>query len=339
LPWPLIKLVPRKSSFKFVRFAFFASFVSIAAVLASFGSMFTGGYRENPVQIYQQAEGTPFDRLGVILSHGFNLGIDFKGGTLLELKAPAAIDIETLRETLAALDMGDIQVQGFTDPTNVAVRFNVENEAGLERVRGAVQSVVPGVEFTRQEAVSAQVSGELFSSSLIALGLAMLLVMVYIWVRFDLQFGFGAVLSLFHDAILTLGIFSFFRIDFTLPVIAGLLTVIGYSMNDTVVVFDRMRENFRKFKQMSASEVIDLSINETLSRTLMTVATALLASIALFVWGGEALHSFAICMIFGIIIATYSSIYIAAPALPLMGNRPGRPAPKHGMMARSANPS
>ncbi|MEJ0061223.1 MAG: hypothetical protein WDM79_17380 [Terricaulis sp.] len=138
------------------------------------------GYRENPVEIYQQAEGSPLDRIGVILTHGFNLGIDFKGGTLLELKAPAAIDIETLRETLNALDMGDIQVQGFTDPTNVAVRFNVENEAGLERVRGAVQALVPGVEFTRQEAVSAQVSGELFSSSLIALGLAMLLVMVYI---------------------------------------------------------------------------------------------------------------------------------------------------------------
>jgi preprotein translocase SecF subunit len=154
-------------------------------------------------------------------------------------------------------------------------------------------------------------------------------------VRFDFQFGFGAVLSLFHDAILTLGIFSFFRIDFTLPVIAGLLTVIGYSMNDTVVVFDRMRENFRKYKQMKPGDVIDLSINETLSRTMMTIATVLLASIALYIFGGEAMRPFAICMIFGVIIATYSSVYIAAPALPMFGDRPGRPGPK-GMMARSS---
>jgi preprotein translocase SecF subunit len=165
----------------------------------------------------------------------------------------------------------------------------------------------------------------------------MLLVMAYIWLRFDFQFGVGAVLSLFHDAILTLGVFSFFRIEFTLPVIAALLTVIGYSMNDTVVVFDRMRENFRKYKQMPPGEVIDLSINETLSRTLMTIGTVLIASLALYVWGGETMRAFAICMLFGTVVATYSSIYIAAPALPMFGDRPGRPTkPKSGLMARGA---
>jgi preprotein translocase SecF subunit len=207
----------------------------------------------------------------------------------------------------------------------------------MERARAAIQRAVPGVTFGRAEAVGPKVSGELFLNSLISLGLAMLLVMAYIWLRFDFQFGVGAVLSLFHDAILTLGVFSFFRIEFTLPVIAALLTVIGYSMNDTVVVFDRMRENFRKYKQMPPGEVIDLSINETLSRTLMTIGTVLIASLALYVWGGETMRAFAICMLFGTVVATYSSIYIAAPALPMFGDRPGRPTkPKSGLMARGA---
>jgi preprotein translocase SecF subunit len=179
----------------------------------------------------------------------------------------------------------------------------------------------------------------LFASGLIALGLAMLLVMVYIWARFGLTYGWGAVLSLFHDTILTLGVFSIFRLDFTLPVIAGLLTVIGYSMNDTVVVFDRMRENFRKYRKRPPTEVIDLSINETLSRTTVTAATALLASIALYFYGGETLRSFAICMIFGIVVATYSSIYIAAPALPLFEENPNAPGGASGKAGAKAGDS
>jgi preprotein translocase SecF subunit len=338
MPWPLIKLIPRKTHFGFVRFAALASWGSIFLVLASFGSMVTGGFRENPIAVYQQAEGSPMDRIGVILSHGFNLGIDFRGGTLQEFESATPINLGRLREVLNELGMGDVQVQTIDDDLHAMVRFNPEGDAmkALTEVQTSIRRVVPDVNFTRTEVVGPKVSSELFVSGLISLGLAMLLVMIYIWFRFDLQFGFGAVLSLFHDAILTLGVFSFFRIDFTLPVIAGLLTVIGYSMNDTVVVFDRMRENFRKYKQMSPTDVIDLSINETLSRTLMTIFTALLASIALYLFGGEALRPFAICMIFGIIVATYSSIYIAAPALPLLGERPGRPRPTSGLMARSA---
>lgn len=333
MPWPLIKLLPKKTHFKFFRFALVASFGSVALVLASFASMFTAGFKENPIAVYEQAHGAPMDRLGVILSHGFNLGIDFKGGTLLEVDAPQPIDLSTVRRSLAALDMGDVQAQLAGDPRKASIRFNAggqNNDAAMARVTGALRQAVPNIHIGSTSAVSGKVSGELFSSGLIALGLAMLLVMVYIWFRFGLTFGFGAVLSLFHDAILTLGVFSFFRIEFTLPVIAGILTVIGYSMNDTVVVFDRMRENFRKFKMMKPADVIDLSINETLSRTLMTVATALLASIALYFYGGPTLNPFAICMIFGIVVATYSSIYIAAPALPLVGERPGKPGQKGG---------
>jgi len=325
VPWPLIKLVPMKTNLKFVRLAFIMSFVSVAAVIGSFASMVTAGFKENPVAVYQQASGTPMERFGVILSHGFNLGIDFQGGTLLEVEAPQPIDLAPVREGLTELGVGDIQVQAFGDPTHALIRFETSDatsERALESVRAKVTEVIPSVKITRTEVVGPKVSGELFTSGLFALAAAMLLVMVYIWARFGLQFGFGAVLSLLHDTILTLGVFSVFRIDFTLPIIAGLLTVIGYSMNDTVVVFDRMRSNFRKYKKMPSGEVIDLSINETLSRTLVTAVTALLASIALFYFGGETLHGFAICMIFGIVVATYSSIYIAAPALPLVAQRP-----------------
>jgi preprotein translocase SecF subunit len=336
VPWPLVKLIPKKTHFKFVRFAFFASFASILLVLASFGSMVTAGYRENPIQVYQEASGTPWQRMGVILAHGFNLGIDFTGGTLLEIRAPDPINLGELRHALSELDIGEIQVQGFSDPHNAMVRLPpqaTEGDTNMQRARAVITRIEPGVTFGRTEAVGPKVSGELFANGLISLGLAMLLVMAYIWIRFDFQFGVGAVLSLFHDAILTLGVFSFFRIEFTLPVIAGLLTVIGYSMNDTVVVFDRMRENFRKFKAMRPADVIDLSINETLSRTLMTIATVLLASLSLYLYGGETMRPFAICMLFGVVVATYSSVYIAAPALPLFGDRPGR-GPKTGLMAR-----
>jgi preprotein translocase SecF subunit len=300
--------------------------------------MITAGYRATPMELYNRATGSPFERAGAVLAQGFNLGIDFTGGTLFEITTPEPIDIPALVTRLRALDIGEVQVQGFSDPHHAMVRLppqRTEGDTTLQRAHAAITEAEPGVVFGRTEAVGPKVSGELFANGLYSLGWAMLLVMAYIWVRFDLQFGVGAVLSLLHDAILTLGVFSFFRIEFTLPVIAGLLTVIGYSMNDTVVVFDRMRENFRKYKAMRPADVIDLSINETLSRTLMTIATVLLASLALYLYGGETLRPFAICMLFGVVVATYSSVYIAAPALPLFGDRPGR-GPKSGLMARGA---
>ncbi|MGE3302042.1 MAG: protein translocase subunit SecF [Hyphomonadaceae bacterium] len=326
MPWPLIKLLPKKTNFKFVRFAYFAAFLSVFAIIGSFVSMFTGGFRENPIAVYQQAEGGPFNRIGVILSHGFNLGIDFRGGTLLEVSAPDPIELATVRAALAELDMGDVQVQAFGDPHHVLVRFHSVTESAesaLAHVREKLDAAVPQIRYVRTEVVGPKVSGELFASGLIALGLAMLLMLVYIWFRFELQFGFGAVLSLFHDTILTLGLFSVMRIDFTLTIIAAVLTIIGYSMNDTVVVFDRLRENLRKYRKMPVADVIDLSTNETLSRTMVTSVTALLAAVALWVYGGETLRGFAIAMVFGIVMGTYSSIYVAAPSILLLGIRRG----------------
>jgi len=331
MPWPLVKLVPKKTHFRFVQFATIAAVASILAIVGTFASIFSGGFQENPIAVYQAAKGGPGDKLGAIVAHGFNLGIDFKGGTLLELTAPAPVDIGRVRAGLAAMGLGDIQVQSFGDPRHALIRFQPETNnpgAEVEVVKQHIQTIIPGVTFSRTEVVGPKVSGELFTSGLLALGLAILLMLFYIWFRFEWQFGLGAVMALFHDTVLTLGIFSVFRLDFTLTVIAALLTIIGYSMNDTVVVFDRMRENFRKFKLMKSGDIIDLSINETLSRTMMTVATALLASIALYLYGGPTLNPFAICMIFGIVVATYSSIYIAAPALPLVGERPGAPGAK-----------
>ncbi len=225
----------------------------------------------------------------MILSHGFNLGIDFQGGTLVEVQAPNPIDLGPLRASLNELEVGDVQVQAFGDPTHALVRFHptmMSAEAALQRVDADLNKAIANVKIVRTEVVGPKVSGELFASGLMALGLAILLMLVYIWFRFELQFGFGAVLALFHDTILTLGMFSAFRIDFTLTIIAALLTIIGYSMNDTVVVFDRLRENLRKYRKMSVADVIDLSTNETLSRTMVTSLTALLASIALLIYGG-----------------------------------------------------
>jgi preprotein translocase SecF subunit len=325
--WPLIKLLPQRTHFHFVRLAALAAFLSIAAVLATFVSIATGGFRTNPIAIMQSAEGTPLQRAQIILSHGFNLGIDFKGGTLIELEAPLPIDLARVRAGASALALGDVQVQAFGDPTRALVRFESPSSRDAAQVvadvRARLAATVDSVRFPRVEVVGPKVSGELFASGLIALGLAIVVMLIYIWFRFEWQFGLGAVLALFHDVILTLGLFSVFRLEFTLTIIAALLTIIGYSMNDTVVVFDRIRENLRKFKRMQLGEVVDLSINETLSRTIITGCTALLALVGLLYFGGEALSGFAIAMIFGIVIGTYSSVYVAAPAILLWGVKRG----------------
>jgi preprotein translocase SecF subunit len=321
--WPLCKLVPQRTKLTFVKFAGFAAFLSIAAVLATFASILTAGFTHNPVAVYQETQGTTEQKLGAIFRESFNLGVDFKGGNSLEIAAPAAIDLEAVRGAVGELRLGDVQVQGFTDPRNAEVRFEVPegrdssavNTQLMEKLRG----VVPDVTFENVEVVGPKVSGELFAGGIIALGLAILLMLVYIWFRFEWQFGLGAVLGLFHDVILTLGIFSIFRIEFTLTIIAALLTVIGYSMNDTVVVFDRIRENLRKYKKMPLTELVNLSLNETLSRTIVTGITALMAMAGLLVVGGEAMYGFSVAMLFGIVVGTYSSIYVAAPAILIWG--------------------
>ena len=334
--WPLIRLVPKKTNFTYVKFAGFAAFLSVFAVCASLVSIVTGGFRESPIAIYQQSEGSPAARIGAVLERGFNLGIDFRGGTSVLIEAPQPIDLGVLRALAGEIQTGSVEVQGTTcrpvDSPPYCANLNFETTSGGSETVAALRAQLPGaIEGARVlsvDVVGAKVSEELFTGGILALGLAILLMLIYIWFRFEWQFGLGGVMGLFHDVILTLGMFSIFRLDFDLTIIAALLTIIGYSMNDTVVVFDRLRENLRKFKKMPLGGVIDLSLNETLSRTIITGCTALMALFALLYFGGEALRGFAIAMIFGIVVGTYSSIYVAAPAVLIWGARRGREAGK-----------
>lgn len=323
--WPLIKLLPKKTNIKFVRFAAIAAFVSVIAVLGTFVAVFTGGFRENPAQIWAQADGGPLQRVGAVLSHGFALGIDFRGGTLMTIQSQQPLDQHAVSNALRGIDLGELVVQQTTCTPRSAPPYcalvSYQHASATTTVTERLRAAITDVEFLSVEGVSPKVSGELFGQGLMALGWAVVLMLIYIWFRFEWQFGLGAVVALFHDVILTLGLFSVFRIEFTLVIVAALLTIIGYSMNDTVVVFDRLRENYRKFKRMPRRDVIDLSTNETLSRTTMTSATVLIASISLWAFGGETLRGFAIAMTFGVLIGTYSSIYVAAPVTLLWAAR------------------
>jgi preprotein translocase SecF subunit len=330
--WPLIRLLPKKTNLTYVKFAGIAAFISIALCAVSIVSIFTGGLRQNPIEIYQEAEGSPLARIGAIMEHGFNLGIDFRGGTSLLIESPTPIDQEALRALGQRAQEGDIEVQGTTcrpenaPPYCAILNFETapDQSATVERIRDGLGSVAEGARVANVDSVSGKVSEELFSGGLMALGLAILLMLVYIWFRFEWQFGVGALLGLFHDVILTLGLFSILRMEFTLTIIAALLTIIGYGINDTVVVFDRLRENLRKYKKMPLGELVDLSLNETLSRTIITGLTAVMALIGLIFLGGEALSGFAIAMLFGIVMGTYSSLYVAAPAILVWGVKRGR---------------
>lgn len=323
--WPLIRYLPQKTSFGFVKFAGFFATLSILCVVASFVSFATGGFRQNPLAVYQAAEGGALEKLGAVGAKAFNLGIDFQGGTLIEFSAPFPIDLARVRDFADRADVGEVQVQNYGDPTHAMVRF--ENQPGqdtnraAEAVQAQIRLAMDSVTFQNIAVVGPKVSTELFASGVVALGLAIVLMLVYIWFRFELQFGIGAVLGLFHDVILTMGLLSVLRIEFSLTTIAALLTIIGYSMNDTVVVFDRLRENMRKYKRMPMGEIIDLSINETLSRTIITGVTAIMALFSLLYLGGPALFPFTFAMIFGIVVGTYSSIYVAAPAILLLGDK------------------
>ena len=305
--WPLIKVLPITTNFRFVAFSRIAAIVSAVAVVVSLG--FTLFPFEPPCA-------------------GLSCGIDFKGGTLLEIStAPKAVDLGLARSTLEAQNLGDVQVQAFGEPTTAMIRFQtpdgLQPAVAVDKVKAALVEALGPVTFQRADVVGPKVSGELFQSGILALGLAIGLMLLYIWFRFELQFGVGAVVGLFHDVILTFGLIAIFKLEFSLTTIAAILTIIGYSMNDTVVVFDRLRENLRKYKSMPLGEVIDLSINETLSRTVITGLTAVLALGGLAVFGGPTLLAFSLIMIFGIVIGTYSSIYLAAPLILLWGVKRG----------------
>ena len=249
---------------------------------------------------------------------GLNFGIDFKGGTLIELRSTdSKINVSSLRDNLSQMNLGDVSVKNFGNETDFLIKFeNNENKNVIEEIKKNLdKSFGNSFNFRRVENVGPKVSAELLRSGVIAISVALFLMLVYIWIRFEWQFSLGAIVALFHDVIVTLGLFSLLGLEINLSIIAAVLTIVGYSMNDTVVIFDRVRENLRKYSDIKIYELTNISINETLSRTLITSITTLLALISIFLFGGEILKGFSLAMIFGVIFGTYSSIYIANTVL------------------------
>ena len=269
--------------------------------------------------------------LGSFLIQGLNFGIDFRGGTTIRVESAQAVDVGAYRSAIAALELGDVSITEVFDPTfgpdeNVAM-IRIQAQEGEEAVtaqmtqdvHAALQGVAPDIRIVSVESVGPKVSGELVQTAILAVALAIGAVLIYIWLRFEWQFALGAVLALVHDVLLTVGVFSELQIRFDLAIIAALLTIVGYSLNDTVVVYDRVRENLRKYKQRPLKEVLNMSINETLSRTTMTSFTTLLALFALFALGGDVIRGFVFAMIWGVVVGTYSSVFIAAAILLYFG--------------------
>jgi preprotein translocase subunit SecF len=259
---------------------------------------------------------------------GLNFGIDFKGGSLFEVRqTTGTLDVGKVRETLGELGLGEIQIQSLDQPGEILIRVETQKpgegqnaEQAQQAVEGKVRNALGSdFEFRRTEIVGPAVSGELKQAGVIAVSLAILGILLYIWFRFEWQFGVAAILALVHDITITLGVFSLLNMDFGLSEVAALLTLAGYSINDTVVVFDRIRENLRRYKKMPLSELMNLSINETLSRTVLTATTTFLAVLALYVFGTEVIKGFSFAMLFGIIIGTWSSIFVASPFLLWIG--------------------
>ena len=250
---------------------------------------------------------------------GLNYGIDFKGGTLIELRSSDNnINVSNLRDNLNQMDLGDVSVKKFGNDQDYLIKFENKNNSKniIEEIRSNLdKSFGNNFDFRRVENVGPKVSAELLKSGVIAISVSLALMLIYIWIRFEWQFSLGAIIALFHDVIITLGLFSLLSLEINLSIIAAILTIVGYSMNDTVVIFDRVRENLRKYSDIKIFELTNISINETLSRTLITSITTLLALFSIFFFGGEILKGFSLAMIFGVIFGTYSSIYIANTVL------------------------
>jgi preprotein translocase subunit SecF len=250
---------------------------------------------------------------------GLNFGIDFKGGTLIELRATdKKINVSNLRDNLNQINLGDVSVKKFGNNEDFLIKFeNKENRKDIiEKIRSSLnKSFGNSFDFRRVENVGPKVSSELLKSGVIAISISLAVMLIYIWIRFEWQFSLGAIIALFHDVIVTLGLFSLLNLEINLSIIAAVLTIVGYSMNDTVVIFDRVRENLRKYSDIKIFDLTNISINETLSRTLITSVTTLLALLSIFFFGGEVLKGFSLAMIFGVVFGTYSSIYIANTVL------------------------
>ena len=257
--------------------------------------------------------------LFLLIFKGLNFGIDFKGGTLIELRSnDTKINVSSLRDKFSQMNLGDVSVKKFGSDNDFLIKFeNKDNKKNIiEEIKVNLdKSFGNSYDFRRVENVGPKVSAELLKSGVIAISLSLAIMLIYIWVRFEWQFSLGAILALFHDVIVTLGVFSLFSLEINLSIIAAVLTIVGYSMNDTVVIFDRVRENLRKYSDIKIFELTNISINETLSRTIITSATTLLALLAIYFFGGEILKGFSLAMILGVVFGTYSSIYIANTVL------------------------
>lgn len=299
-----LKLVPEKTNIDFFRWAILTFGVSVVAVVAS---------------------------IILVMVMGLNFGIDFRGGTTIRTESAQTVDVATYRTATEALNMGDVSITEVFDPSfradqHVAM-IRIQAQQGQEalapedvaRVQAALSAVVPDVKFTSVETVGPKVSGELIRSAILSVVAATVAICAYVWLRFEWQFSVGAVASLIHDVVVTVGIFALFQIKFDLTTIAALLTILGYSINDTVVVFDRLRENLMKYKTMPLRDVMNLSVNETLSRTLMTSGSTLLALTSLMIFGGDVIRSFVFAIFLGILLGTYSSIYVAKNIVLFLG--------------------
>ena len=250
---------------------------------------------------------------------GLNFGVDFKGGTLIELRSnDKDINITSLRQSFNTMDLGDFNVKKFGNENDFLIKIEKKDTSAnaIEVIKKDLTiSLGDSFNFRRVENVGPKVSSELLKSGIIAIALSLAAMLFYIWIRFEWQFSLGAILALFHDVIITLGLFSLFSLEINLSIVAAVLTIVGYSMNDTVVIYDRVRENLRKFSDIRINELTNISINETLSRTIITSGTTLLALVSIYLFGGEILKGFSLAMIMGVIFGTYSSIYIANPIL------------------------
>ena len=250
---------------------------------------------------------------------GLNYGIDFEGGTLIELRTDTTINASSIRDSLKSMNLGDINVKKFGKEGDYLIKVeqkNSNNSNLIPEIKKTLgDNLNADVDFRRVENVGPKVSSELLESSIIAISLALTAMLFYIWIRFEWQFSIGSIIALFHDVIITLGIFSVLSLEINLSIIAAVLTIVGYSMNDTVVIYDRIRENLLKYTKISISDISNLSINETLSRTIITSITTLLALISIYILGGEILRGFSFAMILGVIIGTYSSMFVASPIL------------------------
>jgi preprotein translocase subunit SecF len=292
----LLKLVPDHTNIHFLKWRTLAMSISFAMIAAA---------------------------IALVAVRGLNLGIDFVGGQSVRVNFEKPVDIAELRATVAATHQeGEAVIQQFTDPRDVAIRTPLPKVGGdgaanaaAEELKAAILAKHPDAKFGSVDAVSGKVSGELFRSGAWAMGFAMIAISIYIWFRFEWQFGVGALFALFHDVALTLGFFALTQLEFNLNIVAAVLTIIGYSLNDTIVVYDRIRENLRKYRRMGIIEILDLSVNETLARTIMTSLTMILTLVVLLLLGPEVIFGFTAAMLLGIFIGTYSSIYMAAPIL------------------------